>query len=600
MPDTADNGQQMDNRPTLETSKPHILELIRAGRYTEAQTILKSICDADPGNAEAYYMLGCNNVRLGLLDDAIVVLQQSIHTRPDIAQSHTALGGALRALGRNSEAAESFNAALELDSTLTDVHVVLAEIAITQEDFASAENHLHTVLKLDPRMSNAHITLGRLEKERGNHLKSLSHLEQALQINPRSVNALCITASELRNLSRDDEAEDCYRKALDIDPESVDALAGLALLYEHKGMHDKAIDLITPLLGKRPDHADLVQVYARLCKHTGTCREAIKIINEILQNPKIIRSTRMALHFTAGKILDDMKQYDEAFAHYKSGNDLVTHMYDAAGNAQLVNNLISTFTPAMFMRLPRATLDSQGLIFIVGMPRSGTSLTEQIVASHPEVYGAGELTDLTRTMQHFPYLVGCEKPFPACIDRIQKDLLDEIAGNYLSHVNKLAGGIEHITDKMPHNFYALGLIQLLFPQARVIHCHRDPFDTCLSIYFQNFLDEHDYAKDLFNIGIHYHQYQRLIQHWKQVLTIPILDVSYEDLVNNQKKVTREILEFCALDWDDACMEFHRLGRHVMTASYDQVRQPIYSRSIGRWRHYRQHLEPLKEGLRRCF
>jgi tetratricopeptide (TPR) repeat protein len=345
-------------------------------------------------------------------------------------------------------------------------------------------------------------------------------------------------------------------------------------------------------------HTGIAIVMGRICKQINKCEEAVDYIEACLEEPSTPRSTRMTLHFTAGKILDRLDRYDEAFAHYRAGNDLVTHLYDAVGNAQLIYNLIKTFTPAFFMGKCRASISDKQPIFIVGMPRSGTSLTEQILASHPQVYGAGELLTMTNIIQQFRHLLSCTKPFPACIDRLQQEHVDKMASQYIDHITQISGSAEFVTDKFPHNFYALGLIQLLCPNAKIIHCRRDPMDTGLSIYFQNFFDEHDYAKDLFNIGIHYHQYKCLMEHWKQSLSIPILEIDYEELVTHQEAVTRRMLAFCGLEWDPACLDFHRSSRHVSTASYEQVRQPIYSKSIGRWKHYEKHLGQLLEGLER--
>jgi len=400
------------------------------------------------------------------------------------------------------------------------------------------------------------------------------------------------------NLSRETEAYACYERALAIDPDSVDARTGLALACEKSGNHDRAIELITPLLDRNIRHAGLAQVSARLCKRIGKCREAVGLLEAALTQPRQTRSARRSLHFTAGKLLDSLGEYDQAFAHFRSGNELATPLYDAVGNAQLVSNLINTFTRATLMGLPHARAPDKRLLFIVGMPRSGTSLTEQILAAHPQVHGAGELTTMTNIIKQFPHMVGCGQPFPACIDRLRPEHVDRMAAQYLEQVDKLAGPAPCVTDKFPHNFHALGLIELLFPGSRIIHCRRDPLDTGLSVYFQDFLDEHDYARDLFNIGIHFHQYRRLMQHWRQVLSLPMLDLDYEALVTNQEATTRRLLEFCGLDWNDACLQFHNLERHVNTASYDQVRQPIYTRSIGRWRHYEQYLDPLREGLER--
>jgi hypothetical protein len=234
------------------------------------------------------------------------------------------------------------------------------------------------------------------------------------------------------------------------------------------------------------------------------------------------------------------------------------------------------------------------------MPRSGTSLVEQILAAHPRVSGGGELTCISDIIKNLPHEVGQKKGWPDCAHNIRQNDVNRLARRYLDQLDAVSKTAEHVTDKMPHNFFELGLIQLLFPAAQVIHCKRDSMDTCLSIYFQNFLGGHDYAKNLYHIGTHYHQYQRLMEHWRHYLSIPVLDVQYEDLVRDPEPVVRRMLEHCKLEWYEGCLEFHKVKRLVSTASYDQVRQPIYTRSIGRWRHYERHLDELKNGLERGF
>ena len=183
---------------------------------------------------------------------------------------------------------------------------------------------------------------------------------------------------------------------------------------------------------------------------------------------------------------------------------------------------------------------------------------------------------------------------------LTQDDLNRLAGSYLDQLNGISTSAERVSDKMPHNFFELGLIQMLFPEAQIIHCNRDPMDTCLSIYFQNFQDGHEYARNLYNIGSHYHQYLHLMEHWRRTLSMPFMDVQYEELVHDPEPVVRQMLKHCNLEWYDGCLEFHKVKRMVRTASYDQVRQPMYTRSVNRWSHYEKHLDELKAGLERGF
>jgi hypothetical protein len=232
-------------------------------------------------------------------------------------------------------------------------------------------------------------------------------------------------------------------------------------------------------------------------------------------------------------------------------------------------------------------------VFIVGMPRSGTSLVEQILDSHPQIHGAGELTDIAKIAESLSACIDSGTPYPECLGELSTELLDRIAEPHLAKLRQLNASALRITDKMPHNFLYLGLVQKLFPHARVIHVLRHPLDTCVSIFFQEFSSEHAYAYDLRHLAGYYQQYERLMQHWERALRLPMLEVRYEDLVDNQERESRRMLEFLGLPWDRQCLDFFRNKRHVATPSYDQVRQPIYASSVERWRRYDRYLEPLK-------
>jgi hypothetical protein len=237
-------------------------------------------------------------------------------------------------------------------------------------------------------------------------------------------------------------------------------------------------------------------------------------------------------------------------------------------------------------------------VFIVGMPRSGTSLVEQILASHPNVFGAGELRDLQRLAEELPARVGAKEAYPACLVRLDGSAACALADEYLERIGRRSGAALRVTDKMPLNFLHLGLIAALFPRARIVHCIRDPLDVCVSCYCQDFQGGPNFLWDLTDLGKFHGEYERLMAHWGSVLPLPILEVVYEELVDNLEAVSRRLISFCGLDWDDRCLAYHQNARAVRTASLVQVRQPVYKSSVGRWRHYAPHLRPLLEALGR--
>jgi hypothetical protein len=270
--------------------------------------------------------------------------------------------------------------------------------------------------------------------------------------------------------------------------------------------------------------------------------------------------------------------------------------FDRKTFEEYINNLTATFTRDFLARIPHAENNNELPVFVVGMPRSGTTLVESILASHPDIYGAGELGYVTEISIKLGKLLGNDLAFPASINDMTVDAANSIAGEYISALRVLAGDATRVVDKFPSNFLYLGLIQVLFPAARVIHCRRDPRDTCLSIYFKNFVGAHPYAYNLEDLGFFYTKYQRLMEYWRQTLSIPILEVDYESLVSDQENISRQLVSFCGLKWHDDCLKFHEHERFAATASYDQVRKPIYKTSVNRWKNYEKYIQPLTNAL----
>ena len=308
-------------------------------------------------------------------------------------------------------------------------------------------------------------------------------------------------------------------------------------------------------------------------------------------------------HGVVAAAYDDAGDYDVAFGHYKAGNDLkkAASLYQADATSTYVDRVIATFGTEFFARMDRAGSQPELPVFIVGMPRSGTTLVEQILASHPQVHGAGELDYMRQITQALPERlapdsVGGQQTFPECAAKIDTALAERIAEEHLQHLREHSASALRITDKTPSNFLRLGLIALLFPKARIIHCQRDPLDTCLSCYFLRFGQGQAFAYDLDDLGRYYRDYARLMEHWRRVLPSPLLEVPYEALVADQEGWSRRLIAFLGLDWDDRCLAFYRSERQVKTASVWQVRQPVYASSIGRWRRYAKHLGPLFAAL----
>ncbi|HHH43454.1 MAG TPA: sulfotransferase, partial [Gammaproteobacteria bacterium] len=265
---------------------------------------------------------------------------------------------------------------------------------------------------------------------------------------------------------------------------------------------------------------------------------------------------------------------------------------------QYFNAIISAYQPPLPEGWGGVTVQSPRLLFIVGMPRSGTSLVEQMLDSHPEVQAAGELPLITQFVESLPSILNTTHPYPECVAEVNREVVEGFARQYLDQVAGLSGGKRYVVDKMPGNFRFLGLIQAMFPESRVIHCRRDPLDTCLSCYFHEFNASQNYSTELDDLGLFYQGYRKLMEHWGRVLSLPVFDLQYEALVRGTEEVCQNLLRFCGLEWDQRCLQFFDNRRDVGTASHEQVRKPIYAHSAGRWKSYRKHLEPLKAALAR--
>ena len=504
--------------------------------------------------------------------------------------------------GKLAEAKSLCIQASQLNPADAQIWLLLGNICGETGTVKEAKAAYKQALLLDPDLGEGHQYLGNLLGTQGHHSQAAECYRQALRIKPRSIPAHINLGTALVIQGNIDEAVEIFRNALRIDPDCRKAALGIAHAYERQGDPQRAYAQLLPFLSQGKAGADMAMIFAAICKPLGHCDEAIALMERLLaqEDSSLTNRDRSTLYFRLGRLYDAKNEYDTAFLNFKRGNEIKAQewSFDVDAHIRLIDALITTFSPDFMSRAPRARSSSQRPVFIVGMPRSGTSLTEQLLASHPSVFGAGELHELTHIVAGIPALLGNRSPYPQCLESLSQAHCEQLSRRYLDKLAALSPKALRVTDKMPDNFLRLGLIALLFPGVRVIHCVRNPLDTCLSAYFQNFGPGLSYTFDLNTLAIYYDQYRRLMNHFMSVLELNLLEVKYEDLVANQEKVTRELLGFCDLEWDERCLHFHETDRVVTTASYDQVRQPLYSRSVGRWQHYTKHLGPLEHLLKK--
>lgn len=392
---------------------------------------------------------------------------------------------------------------------------------------------------------------------------------------------------------RDEEAVALMERALALFPEAPHFHHNIAGIYRRMGRLEEAEKEFREAIELKPDYGEAYQGLAEMVKFK-TGDPLVAKIDEQLSRDDLSDGIRSYFHFAGGKIHDDLKAYSTAFRHFSDGNRLANRQFDAKAFRQLVQSIIYTYGPSQLKRSAGAGLDTEVPTFIIGMPRSGTTLVEQILASHSQVFGAGELNEMKRVAAAATQVSAFKTHFPDCMPGVRREEYPRIARLYLDRVREIAGdpGITRIIDKHPLNFQFVGLIFSLFPNARIIHTVRNPLDTCLSCFFQNFTKGQDYSFDLEKLGHFYNDYRRLMEHWEMIYPGKIYTIRYEDVIADQENETSRLLEFMGLEFEAGCIDFHKTDRKVSTASFMQVRRPIYQTSQKRWLNYREQLKGL--------
>lgn len=614
----------------LPDKKREALVYCQKNDFLSARRALEPFLKSKSLDAEGYFLLASIYGELDQHEAAVQCFQQSIKLQPSIPQTYLGHGKSLANLGRLDEAEASFRKALQLQPQFTPAILQLAIVHCKSNRLDEAAEEFRTILMSEPASLNALMGLGRIHHfQRKNELARNCFI-RALEINPRLTEAHYYLGNIYLNSAQNDEAEKHYKRAIEIDPSytkayldlgnlyqstnrfdkaiesfrrahSIDpgnmaAIAGEASVYEQSGKIEDAYEIVNRHIARGVIDTDLGVLLSKLCRHTGRFDEAAEYLEKLLVNGQRTPVEVEKTHFALGNLYDKLRLFDKAFYHYASANANKPAPFDRTEHSGSINSLIKTFDAAFFMSAPRATQQSNRPIFIVGMPRSGTTLTEQILVSHPAIYGAGEISAFPNIIRDLPAYLESSTSFPENMRYLTAESLNSMASVYLDALNKLNSKATRVTDKTLANYLYLGLISLMFPKARVIHCMRDPRDTCLSIFFQNFDASHHYATRLENIAVFYNEYARLMNHWRGVLNIPMLEVRYEDLVNNQEEISRRLIEFADLEWSDEVLRFYENKRNVATASYDQVRQKMYTKSVARWKNYERHIGKLLEVL----
>ena len=500
-------------------------------------------------------------VQANRVGEGLVLFEKLCELAPHDADSWFMVGTLYGRLGRVAEAESALRKAVNLRPDLTQAYFNLGHALELQAKLAEAEECYHHALILKADSAEAHDALGRLAQLRGDLRTALSHYQQAIQLNPSRGGAYLSLGRVLHQLGDLDEAVVALEQALKRDPGLTEAQIDLAGVRTGQGRYDEALTLLDSLLAK----------------------------------DDLAAERRAQIHFRLGELHDSRGEFAMAFTHVEAGQRLVPVQFDAREWQARIRELMQTFNREAMLRAPRAGNCSERPIFIVGMPQAGGALVERILAMHPEVATAGGLPDIGRLAGKFQEALAHTTPCKD-ITQLSRERCDGWAQPYLGLLEQRLPGSKRVIDAMPQNFLYLGIIAMLFPMARVIHCVREPLDTCLACYFQESGDDHPYAHALADLGAYYRQYQGLMIHWGEVLDTPILEVSYEGLVRDPKKLTRTMVEFCGLKWDKRCTALYKGKQLSASTGLRQLNQLKQSSAVGWWRNYADHLEPLKLAL----
>jgi tetratricopeptide (TPR) repeat protein len=535
----------------------------------------------------------------GRYAEAEILARRMTEDFPLHAFGWTALGAVLKQLGRDFDALEAMRKAARLSPHDVEVQYNLGVTLQDVDQLELAEASYRTALQLDPDHAKTLYNLGNVLNKRGKPNEAEQNFRHALDIKPDFSEAHNNLANTLVDLGRIDEAAIHFRRALEIKPDNAPALYNLGNALVNLGQTHEAESLFKRTLEIKPDFIEARYKLAQIRK-TETDDENLTELTALARDvsnggPRPSDRDMTLLHFALGKCHSDLAHHEKAFVHILEGCKLkrATFDYDSALNSQNFASIARVFDCSTMNRLQGGDISSNLPIFVIGMPRSGTTLTEQIISSHPDAHGAGELPDFLSIVRQD--IAG--NTFPENVLLLDQPMLTSWGNGYIDRLNRIAPDARRITDKMPGNFLAVGLIHLMLPNAKIIHVRRNPIDTCMSCLTTLFKQGHAFTYDLAELGQYYVDYARLMEHWRTLLpSEAFLDVRYEDIVEDQETQSRRILEYCGLEWNDACLDFHKNPRAVSTASMTQVRQRIYTSSVDRWRAYEKFLGPLLDAL----
>ena len=575
------------------------LTLHQAGGLDEAGRIYRAILAAQPNHFDALHLLGVVRHQQGRNAEALRCIGAALKLRPESAAALGNFGLVLASLRRREEALASYDKALALKPDYVEALNNRGDALRGLKRFGEALASFDRALALKPDYAEALNGRGNAFFDLGRPGEALADYDRALELKPGFSEALSNRGRALAALGRPDQALASYDKAIAANAGLAEAHEGRGLALLESGRLEEASAAIERAIERAPSTARLYYNLGQTRRFWSGDPHIAALERLAREIPSLDEDERIALNFAIGNALADIGDAERSFRFLRDGNTLRRRqlVYDEAAALGLLARTRTAFAAERMQAGAGRGAPSAVPIFVLGMPRSGTTLIEQILASHPDAFGAGEIDDFDAAIGSLGGGAAQALHSPEIACRLSDVQLRELAACYLGRIEAFAPAAARIVNKMPKNFRHAGLIHLALPNARIIHARRDPVDTCISCYSKMFADNLPYTFDLEELGRYHTGYQALMNHWRTVLAPDVmLDVQYEELVADLEGQARRIVAHCGLEWDPRCLAFHRTERSVRTASASQVRQPVYKSSVGRWRAYEPFLAPLLAAL----
>jgi tetratricopeptide (TPR) repeat protein len=583
-------------------AKPHEdlgIALLEKGDAAGAVDVLENAVRLDPALELAWFNLGKALARLGKGVEADAAYEKSFELNPE--RKMAAHAAELHRDGRLEEAERLYREVLRANPRNVDAMRMLGRIALSSKRNADAERLFRRAVSIAPDFVGAWLDLGRVLKDTDSHEEALACYQRVIELQPDNPKGHFLLAGVLGPAGRTFEAIESYRRALALEPDHPGALLGLGHVLKTVGRLEEAVDAYRECIRCRPDNGGSYWSLANL-KTYRLCDEDIEAMQANLERAELSDTSRVNFLFALAKAFEDRGQFELAWDYYATGNaSQRAHEYYDPVQTEFINDaIIDVFDADLLAEKAGGGDPDRAPIFVVGLPRSGSTLLEQILASHSAVEGTSELPYLGRVATSLNRNRADGVNYPQAVRELAPANFAALGREYLRRAGRhRVEGARRFIDKMPNNFPTIGFLHLILPNAKIIDARRHPLDSCLSCYRQLFARGQSFTYDLTDIGEYFLQYQRLMDHWHAVLPGRVLTVQYEELVGDFENQTRRLLEYCELPFEDACLKFYETERPVRTPSSEQVRRPIYTSSIGFWRNYDDRLGELRDVLAPC-